>query len=60
MQWFVNLMEEMGIECLFGDPAEIRAAQPRKQKHDRRDAELILKVLVENRFPTIWQPSKEL
>jgi len=60
MQWFVNLMEELGIECLVGDPAEIRAAEPRKQKHDRRDAELILKVLVENRFPTIWQPSKEL
>jgi transposase len=50
MQWFVNLMEEVGIECLVGHPAEIRAAEPRKQKHDRRDADLILKVLVENRF----------
>jgi transposase len=49
MQWFVNLMEELGIECLVGHPAEIRAAEPRKQKHDRRDAELILKLLVENR-----------
>ena len=36
------------------------AAEPRKQKHDRRDADLILKVLVENRFPAIWWPSKEL
>jgi transposase len=45
----VNLMEELGIECLVGHPAEIRAAEPRKQKHDRRDAELILKLLVENR-----------
>jgi hypothetical protein len=26
MQWFVNLMEELGIECLVGDPAEIWAA----------------------------------
>lgn len=60
MQWFVNLMEELGIECLVGHPAEIRAAEPRKQKHDRRDADLILKVLVENRFPAIWLPSKEL
>ena len=33
MQWFVNLMEELGIECLVGHPAEIRAAEPRKQKH---------------------------
>src|SRR5713226_5336484 len=60
MQWFVNLMEELGIECRVGHPAEIRAAEPRKQKHDRRDADLILKLLVENRFPAIWLPSKEL
>jgi Transposase len=60
MQWFVNLMEELGIECLVGHPAQIRAAQPRKQKHDRRDADLILKLLAEKRFPAIWLPSKEL
>jgi len=60
MQWFVNLMEELGIECQVGNPAVIRAAEPRKQKHDRRDADLILTLLVENRFPAIWLPSKEL
>jgi transposase len=60
MQWFVNLMEELGIECRVGNPAKIRAAEPRKQKHDRRDADLILTLLVENRFPAIWLPSKEL
>ena len=60
MQWFVNLREELGIECRVGHPATIRAAEPRRQKHDRRDAELLLKLLVENRFPSIWQPSKEL
>ncbi len=60
MQWFVNLMEELGIECLVGHPAEIRAAEPRKQKHDRRDADLILKLLMEDRFPAIWLPTKEL
>jgi transposase len=60
MQWFVNLMEELGIECLVGHPAEIRAAEPRKQKHDRRDADLILRLLMEDRFPAIWLPSKEL
>src|SRR6202161_3967636 len=53
MQWFLNLMEELGIECLGGHPAEIRAAEPRKQKHDRRDADLILKMLAENRFLAI-------
>jgi transposase len=60
MQWFVNLMEELGIECLVGHPAKIRAAEPRKQKHDRRDADLILTLLAENRFPAIWLPSREL
>src|SRR6201987_4659252 len=60
MQWFLKLMEELGIECRVGHPAQIRAAEPRKQKHDRRDADLILKLLAENRFPAIWLPSKEL
>ena len=59
MQWFLELMEELGIECRVGDPAKIRAAEPRKQKYDRRDAQLLLKLLSENRFPTIWMPSTE-
>jgi transposase len=60
MQWFVNLLEELRIECQVGNPAVIRAAEPRKQKYDRRDAGLILKLLMEDRFPAIWLPSKEL
>jgi transposase len=53
-------MEELGIECRVGNPAKIRAAAPRKQKHDRRGADLILTLLAENRFPAIWLPSQEL
>src|SRR6202041_2166227 len=60
MKWFVELMEELGIDCEVGHPATIRAAEPRRQKHDQRDAELLLRLLVENRFPSIWQPSQEL
>src|SRR5262249_25249940 len=60
MHWFLNLMEELGIECRVGHPAQIRAAEPRKQKHDRRDADLILKLLAEHRFPAIWLPNQEL
>ena len=60
MKWFLHLMRELGIDCRVGHPATIRAAEPRRQKHDQRDAELLLKLLVENRFPSIWQPSKEL
>ena len=59
MHWFLELMEELGIECEVGHPAKIRAAEPRKQKHDRRDAALVLQLLVENRFPSIWMPSSE-
>jgi transposase len=59
MHWFLNLMDELGIECRVGHPATIRAAEPRKQKHDRRDADLILRLLVEKRFPAIWLPTKE-
>ncbi len=59
MQWFLELMEELGVECLVGHPAKIRAHEPRKQKNDRRDAQLLLRLLVDNRFPTIWMPSLE-
>lgn len=59
MQWFLQLMEELEIECQVGHPAKVRAAEPRKQKHDRRDAALIRTLLVEGRFPAIWMPSVE-
>jgi transposase len=60
MYWFLELMEELGIDRLVGHPSEIRKAETRKQKHDRRDAALLLKLQVENRFPSIWMPSSEL
>jgi len=60
MQWFLELLDELGIECRVGHPAKIRAAETRKQKHDRRDARLILDLLtMEGRFPAIWMPSTE-
>jgi transposase len=59
MHWFLKLMEELRIECRVGHPQKIRKAETCKQKHDRWDARLILKLLAENRFPTIWMPSNE-
>jgi transposase len=60
MQWFLELLEELGIECRVGHPAKIPAAETRKQKHDRRDAELILDLLLmKDRFPDLWMPSTE-
>ncbi len=60
MHWFLKLMEDLGIDCQVGHPSKVRAAEPRKQKHDRRDAALLLKLQVEKRFPSIWVPSTEL
>ena len=45
MQWFLELLEELGIMRRVGHPAKIRAAETRKQKHDRRDARLMLDLL---------------
>jgi transposase len=59
MGWFVQLMEELGLTCRVGHPAAIRTAEPRRQKHDRRDAQLLLRLLQEDRFPAIWMPTAE-
>jgi len=59
MRWFLELMDELGITCCVGHPARIRQAETRRQKHNRRDA-LLLKLLVENRFPAVWMPSTDL
>jgi len=56
--WFEELLEELGIEYWVGDAAKIRAACPRKQKTDERDARLLLQLLEENRFPRIWVPDR--
>src|ERR1700722_20196438 len=60
IKWLLQLLIDQRIDCRVGHPATIRAAEPRRQKQDRRDAELLLKLLVEIRFPSIWQPWKEL
>ncbi len=59
-QWFVDLLTSLGHEVWIGDAAKIRASDVRQQKHDKRDAALLLKLLVEGRFPQIWTPSSEV
>jgi len=59
MPWFLELLEELGIEYRVGHPANIRAQETRKQKHDRRDTALLLTLLSEDRFAEIWMPSIE-
>jgi transposase len=52
-RWFERLLAELHIELWIGDAAVIRTKRVRKQKTDRQDAQLIL------RLPQIWIPSWE-
>jgi len=58
-QWFIESVNRLGHELWVGDAAKIRASDDRQQKHDQRDARLLLRLLVEKRFPRIWMPSRE-
>jgi transposase len=58
-RWFERLLGELNFELWVGDPAKIRAACVRKQKNDERDAEHLLTLLREHRFPRIWTPTSE-
>ena len=58
-RWFERLLAELGIELWIGDAAVIKTKRVRKQKTDREDARLLLRLLRENNFPRIWVPSPE-
>jgi transposase len=58
-RWFERLLAELGMELWIGNAAEIETKRVRKQKTDREDARLLLRLLQENTFPRIWVPSAE-
>src|SRR5260370_23965045 len=58
--WFERLLAELRFELWLGDAAKVRASVVRKQKTDRRDAEHLMHLLIEGRFPKIWVPSLEV
>jgi len=53
-RWFERLLNDMQFELWIGDAAEIRTKRVRKQKTDRQDAQLLLRLMMEDRFPRIW------
>jgi len=55
--WFERLLASLGIKLRLGDAGKIRALELRKQKTDRRDAQLLLQLLLEDRFPEVWVPT---
>src|SRR5450631_3529797 len=58
-RWFERLLSELQFELWIGDAAGIRTKRVRKQKTDRQDAQLILRLMIEDRFPQIWVASWE-
>ena len=50
-----NWVSSYGLEIR----PRLKPQRVRKQKTDRQDAQLLLKLLVEERFPRIWIPSPE-
>ena len=58
-RWFERLLAELGVEVWIGNAAKIKTKRVRKQKTDRNDAQLLLRLLLENNFPKIWVPSPE-
>jgi len=58
-RWFERLLAELGMGLWIGDAAEIKTKRVRKQKTDREDARLLLKLMLEDRFPRVWVPDPE-
>jgi len=54
--WFHHLVEEQGHRLLVGDALAIRQFAKRRQKNDRRDAELLLDLLLRGDFPVVHMP----
>lgn len=57
--WFEELLAELGHTGWAGDPAAIRRRAPRRQKNDRRDADLILELLLKGEFPQVYRWNAE-
>jgi transposase len=59
-RWFERLLAELGIEVWIGDSAEIKRKRVRKQKTDRLDAQLLLKLLLEITFQKSGYPVRKI
>lgn len=58
-RWFENMIFETGHKLLVGNPVLIRKRATSRHKNDRRDAELILQLLLRGEFPAIWRRPPE-
>src|SRR6185295_19831090 len=57
--WFEQMLAELGQTVWLGNAAEIRRKAPRRQKNDRRDADLMLDLMLKGDFPRVHTFSEE-
>jgi len=57
--WFEKMLFESGHKLFVGNPVLIRKRATSRHKNDRRDAELILQLLMRDEFPALWRRSPE-
>jgi transposase len=58
-RWFEQLMNDLGHELLVGNPTSIRARARSRHKSDKRDADLLLDLLLKDEFPSLWRRGME-
>src|SRR6266567_6478791 len=56
-RWFEEMIEALGHQVWIGDAGEIRRLAKRRQKNDRRDADLILDLMAKGEFPRVHRLS---
>jgi len=57
--WFEEMLASLGHKLFVGNPVLIRKRATSRHKSDRRDAELILELLLRGEFPAIWRRPAE-
>ena len=55
--WFEQMLSDLGHELRVGNPSLIRARARSRHKSDKRDADLILDLLLKEEFPALWRRS---
>jgi len=58
-QWLEEMLESLSYKLLYGDSSEIRRRARSRHKNDKRDAELLLELLIKDEFPSLWRRSAE-
>lgn len=58
-RWFEDMLTDTGHKLFVGNPVLIRKRATSRHKNDRRDAELILELLMRGEFPSLWRRGRE-